>query len=51
MKILEMERAYGGDYVLMSNIFAGVGKFGDAERLRKMMDERNVLKVAGHSMV
>lgn len=51
MKILEMERAYGGDYVLMSNIFAGVGKFGDAERLRKMMDERNVLKVAGHSLV
>ncbi|KAM3690492.1 hypothetical protein ACB094_09G126000 [Castanea mollissima] len=51
MKILEMERAYGGDYVLMSNIFAGVGKFGDAERLRKMMDERHVLKVAGHSLV
>lgn len=50
-KILEMDRAYGGDYVLMSNIFAGVGKFGDAERLRKTMDERNVFKVAGHSLV
>lgn len=50
-KILEMERAYGGDYVLMSNIFAGVGMFGDAERLRKLMDERNVFKVPGHSSV
>lgn len=50
-KILEMEREYGGDYVLMSNIFAGVGMFGDAERLRKLMNERNVFKVPGHSMV
>jgi pentatricopeptide repeat protein len=50
-KILEMERAYGGDYVLMSNIFAGVGMFGDAERLRKLMDERNVFKVPGHSLL
>ncbi|TXG66260.1 hypothetical protein EZV62_007535 [Acer yangbiense] len=53
-KILEMERGYGGDYVLMSNILTGVGRFGDAERLRKEMDERNALKcsrvlpIAGH---
>jgi len=39
------------DYVLMSNIFAGVGMFGDAERLRKLMDERNVFKVPGHSLL
>ncbi|RDX66162.1 Pentatricopeptide repeat-containing protein, mitochondrial, partial [Mucuna pruriens] len=32
-KILEMERGYGGDYVLMSNILVGVGRFKDAERL------------------
>ncbi|KAK3197958.1 hypothetical protein Dsin_021373 [Dipteronia sinensis] len=38
-KILEMERGYGGGYMLMFNIF------GDAERLRKEMDERNALKV------
>ncbi|KAL9436490.1 hypothetical protein AB3S75_022525 [Citrus x aurantiifolia] len=50
-KILEMERGYGGDYVLMYNIFAGVGRYGDAERLRRVMDERNALKVPGRSLV
>ncbi|KAF2308403.1 hypothetical protein GH714_006766 [Hevea brasiliensis] len=50
-KIMEIERGYGGDYVLMYNIFAGVGRFEDAERLRRLMDERNALKVPGHSLV
>eukprot|EP00257_Ricinus_communis_P008173 XP_002525463.2 pentatricopeptide repeat-containing protein At1g09220, mitochondrial [Ricinus communis] len=50
-KIMEMERGYGGDYVLMYNIFAGVGRFEDAERLRVLMDERNAFKVPGHSLV
>ncbi|XP_031262535.1 pentatricopeptide repeat-containing protein At1g09220, mitochondrial-like [Pistacia vera] len=50
-KILEMERGYGGDYVLMYNILAGVGRFGDAERLRRVMDERNAFKLPGHSMI
>ncbi|VVA31218.1 PREDICTED: pentatricopeptide repeat-containing [Prunus dulcis] len=50
-KILEMERGYGGDYVLMSNIFAGVGRFSDAERMRSLLDERNAFKLPGHSLV
>ncbi|KAK0600909.1 hypothetical protein LWI29_019488 [Acer saccharum] len=50
-KILEMEGGYGGDYVLMSNILTGVGRFRDAERLRKEMDERNALKVPGCSLI
>ncbi|XP_065854452.1 pentatricopeptide repeat-containing protein At1g09220, mitochondrial [Euphorbia lathyris] len=50
-KIMEMERGYGGDYVLMYNIFAGVGRFRDAERLRRLMDERNAFKLPGHSLV
>lgn len=45
-KILEMERRYGGDYVLLSNLFAGFGRFADAE-----MDERNATKVPGLSLV
>ncbi|KAF3437822.1 hypothetical protein FNV43_RR20578 [Rhamnella rubrinervis] len=49
-KIMEMERGYGGDYVLMSNIFAGVGRFEDAERFRRLLDTRNVFKVPGHSL-
>ncbi|KAL5770403.1 hypothetical protein ACOSP7_014557 [Xanthoceras sorbifolium] len=50
-KIMEIERGYGGDYVLMYNILAGVGRFREAERLRKEMDERNALKVPGRSLV
>ncbi|CAL8999462.1 unnamed protein product [Prunus brigantina] len=50
-KILEMERGYGGDYVLMSNIFAGVGRCSDAERMRSLLDERNAFKLPGHSLV
>ncbi|KAJ4721214.1 Pentatricopeptide repeat-containing protein [Melia azedarach] len=51
MKILEMERGYGGDYVLMHNILAGVGRFEDAESLRRVMDESKAFKVPGHSLV
>ncbi|XP_012463491.1 pentatricopeptide repeat-containing protein At1g09220, mitochondrial [Gossypium raimondii] len=49
-KIMEMERGYGGDYVLMSNILVGAGRFADAQRLRRLMDERNAIKVAGSSL-
>ncbi|XP_021282973.1 pentatricopeptide repeat-containing protein At1g09220, mitochondrial-like [Herrania umbratica] len=50
-KIMEIERGYGGDYVLMSNILAGAGRFRDAESLRRLMDERNTIKVPGSSLV
>ncbi|KAA8528925.1 hypothetical protein F0562_033587 [Nyssa sinensis] len=50
-KILEMESAYGVDYVLLSNIFAGVGRFADSETVRRVMDEKTASKVAGHSLV
>ena len=50
-KILEMERGYGGDYVLMSNIFASVGRYEDCEKFRNLLDERKAFKVPGHSLV
>lgn len=46
-KIMELEREYGGDYVLLSNIFSGAGRFVDSERVRRVMDERNASKVPG----
>lgn len=49
-KILEMEKGYGGDYVLISNIFSSIGRFEDAERLRRLLDKRNAFKVPGHSL-
>ncbi|XP_015902160.1 pentatricopeptide repeat-containing protein At1g09220, mitochondrial-like [Ziziphus jujuba] len=49
-KIMETERGYGGDYVLMSNIFASVGRYEDAEKLRSQLDRRKAFKVPGHSL-
>ena len=48
---MEMERGYGGDYVLMSNILAGAGRYRDAETLRIVMDKRIACKVPGYSLV
>uniref|UniRef100_A0A1D1XJK2 Pentatricopeptide repeat-containing protein At1g09220, mitochondrial n=1 Tax=Anthurium amnicola TaxID=1678845 RepID=A0A1D1XJK2_9ARAE len=50
-RILELERGYGGDYVILSNVFSVTGRFQNAEEIRKLMDERNVSKVPGHSIV
>ncbi|KAL3538502.1 hypothetical protein ACH5RR_001868 [Cinchona calisaya] len=50
-KIMEMERKYGGDYVLLSNIFAAVGRYADSERVRRHMDRKNEAKVTGLSFV
>ncbi|CAH8357857.1 unnamed protein product [Eruca vesicaria subsp. sativa] len=50
-KLMELERGHGGDYVLMSNIFCGTGRFTDAQRFRKLMDVRGVAKLPGHSQV
>uniref|UniRef100_A0A803LT50 Pentatricopeptide repeat-containing protein n=1 Tax=Chenopodium quinoa TaxID=63459 RepID=A0A803LT50_CHEQI len=50
-KLQDMEREYGGDYVLMSNILTGQGKFNEAQNIRTLMDKRQVLKIAGHSSV
>ncbi|XP_057455341.1 pentatricopeptide repeat-containing protein At1g09220, mitochondrial [Lotus japonicus] len=50
-KILEIEKGHGGDYVLMSNIFVGVGRYKDAERLREVIDERIAIKIPGYSLL
>ncbi|PIN25501.1 hypothetical protein CDL12_01753 [Handroanthus impetiginosus] len=50
-KIMEMEREYGGDYVLLSNIFCGAGRFIDSERVRSVMDERRASKVPGVTLI
>ncbi|RZC83348.1 hypothetical protein C5167_046136 [Papaver somniferum] len=49
-KIFELEKDYSGDYVLLSNTFSGAGRFDDAKMIRKIMDERNVVKVPGLSL-
>ncbi|XP_019186118.1 PREDICTED: pentatricopeptide repeat-containing protein At1g09220, mitochondrial isoform X2 [Ipomoea nil] len=48
-KILEVERTYGGDYVLLSNIFVDNGRYIDSEEVRRLMDEENAQKVPAFS--
>lgn len=48
-KILELEKTYGGDYVLLSNIFVDNGRYIDSEGVRRLMDEENAQKVPGFS--
>ncbi|XP_010458203.1 PREDICTED: pentatricopeptide repeat-containing protein At1g09220, mitochondrial [Camelina sativa] len=50
-KLMELEKSHGGDYVLMSNIFCGTGRFSDAQRFRNVMDVRGVVKLPGHSQL
>lgn len=48
-KIMEIEKEYSGDYVLLSNIFAGSGRFLESESVRRDMDKANAAKVTGLS--
>uniref|UniRef100_A0A8I6Y2E1 Pentatricopeptide repeat-containing protein n=2 Tax=Hordeum vulgare subsp. vulgare TaxID=112509 RepID=A0A8I6Y2E1_HORVV len=50
-KILDIERESGSDFVVVSNMFTELGRFGDAERSRKLVDERSVVKVPGLALV
>ncbi|XP_022869970.1 pentatricopeptide repeat-containing protein At1g09220, mitochondrial-like [Olea europaea var. sylvestris] len=50
-KIMDIEKEYGGDYVLLSNIFAGAGRYEDSERMRSLMDRQNASKVPGLSLL
>ncbi|CAN8294817.1 unnamed protein product [Cochlearia groenlandica] len=50
-KLMELERSHGGDYVLMSNIFCGMGRFKDAQKFRKLIDVKGLAKLPGHSQL
>ncbi|KAI4962648.1 hypothetical protein ZWY2020_028375 [Hordeum vulgare] len=44
-KILDIERESGSDFVVVSNMLTELGRFGDAERARKLVDEGSVVKI------
>ncbi|CAK9157594.1 unnamed protein product [Ilex paraguariensis] len=51
-KILGMQKDYGGEYVLLSNIFAGASsRHSDSESVRRAMDDQNAYKIPGLSLV
>ncbi|KAK8962484.1 Pentatricopeptide repeat-containing protein [Platanthera guangdongensis] len=51
VKLMQLKPLYAGNYVLLSNIYADVGRWDDAVRVRKAMKERDIDKSPGLSLV
>ncbi|KDP39353.1 hypothetical protein JCGZ_01110 [Jatropha curcas] len=50
-KLLELEPKHPGSYVFLSNVYAAVGRWEDAERVRSLMQNRGIEKDPGWSYV
>ncbi|XP_074586365.1 pentatricopeptide repeat-containing protein At2g02980, chloroplastic-like [Curcuma longa] len=50
-RILELDDTHGGDYVIISNMCSSHGRWEDANRVRKLMGEKGVVKVPGCSSI
>lgn len=48
-KLLELEPKHPGSFVFLSNFYAEIGRWEDAERARHSMKEKNIEKVHGWS--
>ncbi|XP_047334875.1 pentatricopeptide repeat-containing protein At5g43790 [Impatiens glandulifera] len=49
--LIELDPETSGNYVLLSNLYARIGKWDDVNRLRKLMKDRKIEKMPGVSMV
>ncbi|WVZ61881.1 hypothetical protein U9M48_011689 [Paspalum notatum var. saurae] len=50
-RLVELDPGHSGDYVLLSNLYAAVGRWTDVHVLRKTMVNDGVRKNPGHSLV
>lgn len=50
-KLIEVKPQYGSCYVLLSNLYARMGRWDDFRRTRKMMEEQGVVKFPGFSWI
>ncbi|KAK8954596.1 Pentatricopeptide repeat-containing protein [Platanthera zijinensis] len=50
-RLVELDPGHSGDYVLLSNLYAGGGRWADVQRLRKSMIKGGVKKTPGHSLL
>ncbi|KAF3778069.1 Pentatricopeptide repeat-containing protein [Nymphaea thermarum] len=50
-ELLKIEPEEDGGYIILSNIYASVGRWRDADIVRQTMENRGVRKVAGQSAV
>ncbi|XVE53274.1 hypothetical protein DITRI_Ditri02bG0191500 [Diplodiscus trichospermus] len=51
MKLSELEPKNPAPFVILSNIYAAVGRWGDVERIRRKIDERGLRKFPGFSSI
>lgn len=50
-RVIELEPGNSGRYVLLANLYAKEGRLEDVARVRKLMNDRGVKKVAGSSTI
>lgn len=50
-KLLELEPEYYGNYVLLSNLYASIGKWEEASEVRKLMKDRKLKKEVAYSCI
>ncbi|KAJ0048202.1 hypothetical protein Pint_15544 [Pistacia integerrima] len=50
-KLVLLEPMHSGDYILLSNIYASVGRWEDAMRVRNEMREKGIKKTPGCSLI
>lgn len=50
-RLLELETKHPGSYVFLSNIYAGVGRWEDVERVRTSMKDTGLEKETGWSYI
>ncbi|XXG83339.1 hypothetical protein AAC387_Pa10g1117 [Persea americana] len=49
--VSEMEACDSGDYVLLSNLYASIGRWDDVEKVRKIMKDQGIQKIPGCSSI
>ncbi|KAL5216450.1 hypothetical protein ABZP36_007851 [Zizania latifolia] len=50
-QIIPLDPSHSGDYILLSNIYASVGRWKDAAMIRREMDMRGIEKIPGCSLI
>lgn len=50
-RLIELEPANSGRYVILANIYADCGKWDEVANVRKLMNDRGVKKAPGFSMI